>query len=271
MPLCSIPAISPRHLTPSSDPQARITRSWLQTLQSLKTRDRQPERMDDPALDRDEHILALQGLRRINLISRAVSALWNPIAAAFPADHDEPLRILDIGCGSGDVATGIWKRARQAGRHVQMVGCDISDVAISTATARAAMEDADVRFEVRDVLDGPLPDGYDVICCALFLHHLADDDIICLLRRVHAAGASMFVASDLVRSRRGYVLSRIATRWLSRSPVVHTDGPLSVRAALTSHELHDLTQQAGLEQVSIQRQWPERLRMTWLRETAAGR
>lgn len=242
----------------------------MQTLQSLKTRDRQPERMDDPALDREEHILALQGLRRINWISRSVSCLWNPIAAAFPAERDEPLRILDIGCGGGDVATGIWQRAQEAGRDVQMVGCDISDVAISTATTRAAKKGTDVHFEVRDVLDGPLPDGYDVICCALFLHHLANDDITSLLRRIRAAGASMFIASDLVRNRRGYVLSRIGTQCLSRSPIVHTDGPLSVRAALTARELHDLTQQAGLGHVTIKRQWPARLRLTWHREESVG-
>ena len=39
-------------------------------------RDRQPEVMDQPGLDPAEHVRALQGLRRINGISRCVPGLF---------------------------------------------------------------------------------------------------------------------------------------------------------------------------------------------------
>ena len=45
------------------------------------------------------------------------------------------------------------------------------------------------------------------------------------------------VISDLRRSRSGFVIAWIGTRLLSRSPVVHYDGPVSVRAAWTIREL----------------------------------
>ena len=42
----------------------------------LARRDRQPELMDDPALDPAEHRVALAALARINRISRSAGILW---------------------------------------------------------------------------------------------------------------------------------------------------------------------------------------------------
>jgi hypothetical protein len=60
----------------------------------------------------------------------------------------------------------------------------------------------------------------------------------------HAAG-KMVVINDLVRSALGLGMVYLATRLLSRSPVVRTDGPRSVRAAYTLKEIADLATQAG--------------------------
>ncbi|MBL4699421.1 MAG: hypothetical protein JKX70_11375 [Phycisphaerales bacterium] len=71
------------------------------------------------------------------------------------------------------------------------------------------------------------------------------------------------IITDLRRTRRGYVLAWLASRLLTRSPVVHTDALLSVRGALTTSELHELAISAGYDKPCIRTVWPQRILLTW--------
>ena len=52
------------------------------------------------------------------------------------------------------------------------------------------------------------------------------------------------VVDDLERSRAGFFLARVATRFLSASDIVHADGPLSVEGAFTVEEARGLAARA---------------------------
>jgi hypothetical protein len=58
-------------------------------------------------------------------------------------------------------------------------------------------------------------------------------------------------------------LAWMGTRLLSRSWVVHHDGPLSVKGAYTPTEILDLASQAGFRGCLLERSWPERYRLCW--------
>ena len=62
---------------------------------------REPEVMDDPALDPGEHARALKGLQRINRFSRSAHhVLLRPILRlARDKNSSKPLRILEFGYG----------------------------------------------------------------------------------------------------------------------------------------------------------------------------
>jgi hypothetical protein len=64
-----------------------------------------------------------------------------------------------------------------------------------------------------------------------------------------------------VRCRAGWLAAWAGTRLLTRSPVVHFDGPQSVRAAWTESELRQLARDAGLaeDQTCLERAWPFRM------------
>ena len=72
-----------------------------------------------------------------------------------------------------------------------------------------------------------------------------------------------FVFSDLLRTRIGLLLAQLGTRLLSRSTVAQIDGPLSVRAARTVEEYHDLFHAAHLPEPILRRVWPEWVCITW--------
>jgi hypothetical protein len=70
------------------------------------------------------------------------------------------------------------------------------------------------------------------------------------------AARHLVVVNDLLRSRAGLLLAHVATRLLTRSAVVHKDGPLSVHAAFTPAEVLSLAERAGLQGAKVSRRWP---------------
>jgi 2-polyprenyl-3-methyl-5-hydroxy-6-metoxy-1,4-benzoquinol methylase len=173
------------------------------------------------------------------------------------------LRILDVASGGGDVVRGLWHRARRAGLEVDICGVDVSPRAVEFAQTRADRIGVAVRFSVRDVLGGELPDDFDVVISSLFLHHLDKEAAIGLLVRMGAAARRRVLVNDLVRSRRGLILAHMAARLLTASRVVWVDAPRSVRAAFTLEEVRDLTRVSGLRRATVSPRWPCRMLLDW--------
>src|SRR5262249_22707057 len=131
-------------------------------LTRLDRRHRQPEIMDDPSLAPDRHRLALNGLERINRWSSSGRMLWRPLAA-LARENGGRLRALDVASGAGDFARWLWQRGQKEGLALEVEGCDISPTALDYAQERALSEEAQVRFFKADVLNSPLPVGFDAV------------------------------------------------------------------------------------------------------------
>jgi 2-polyprenyl-3-methyl-5-hydroxy-6-metoxy-1,4-benzoquinol methylase len=230
----------------------------------LRHRHRQPEIMDEPGLDPGRHVLALQGLERINRWSGSSRIIW-PAVRDLAREKRRPLRLLDVATGAGDLPVALWRKARRAGLSLAVEGCDRSPQALAYARQRAEARGAAVRFFPWDALAGPCPDGYDVIISSLFLHHLDEEQAVRLLSNMAASAGSMVMVNDLRRSAAGFVLAYIGTRLLSRSDVVHVDGPRSVEAAFTPEEARRLAERAGLAGATVTRRWPCRFLLRWRR------
>lgn len=232
----------------------------------LSCRSRRPELMDQPGLDEAQHVLALRGLARINRVSRSVGILWPAIATEVRRSGSETLRVLDLASGAGDVAIGLARRARRIGLRVAVAGCDVSPAAVAFAARSAGAAGVDIRFFRLDALQDALPEDFDVLTCSLFLHHLSDEEAVELLRRMAASARRAVLVNDLERSAVGYALAWAGCRLLSRSPIVHHDGPASVRAAFTNEEVLTLAGRAGLDGVRLSRHWPLRFLLHWSRQ-----
>ena len=232
---------------------------------ALNQRNRQPELMDQPGLDPTEHAAALRGLARVNWFSGSTGILWRPLHRLALANAGKPLRILDLATGSGDIPIRLWRRFRRAKLPVEIAGADLSAKALEEARKRAESAGASVQFFPLDAVHDPLPDDFDVITCSLFLHHLENEEAVDLLRRMGQSARQMVLVNDLVRSRIGYLLAFASSRVLSRSPVVHFDGPCSVAAAFTTDEARQMAHRAGLEGARVDWRWPWRYLLQWQR------
>jgi hypothetical protein len=142
---------------------------------------------------------------------------------------------------------------------------------VAIRRARAATGRENVRFARRDLVRHGLPPGFDVIFCSLFLHHLSEAEVREFLRAARDAARRMVVVSDLVRSRLGFAMAWCGTRILSRSSVVHFDGPASVESAFTRPEILALAREAGVTPSTQRRAWPQRFLLTWTRSPDGSR
>ena len=231
---------------------------------ALNNRDRQPEVMDQPGLDPKEHAKALMGLRRINAISRCSAGLFRPIEALAITQPAKPLRVLELACGGGDTAIDLALMAKRKGLSLDIHACDLNPEAVAIAQTNAVRRQAALSVFTADALAKPTDhNSFDVVYCTLFAHHLDELDVVRLLEVMALRSRKLVLVDDLIRSRLGFALAWIGTRLLSRSWVVHTDGPLSVRAALQPDEMKSIAMQAGLNNAQIKRSWPERYLLNW--------
>lgn len=255
----------------SPTPGRRLSPPPMQTPFSLRERRLEPERMDQPGLEPAEHRLALRGLARINAWSGTTVFLARALARLAREQGRRELRVLDIATGGGDTPLRLWQWGQRHGLDFRVDGCDRSATAVEEARRKAEAFGSPARFFALNVFRDPLPPDYDVILSCLFLHHLAPDSAIELIRRMASAAGYAVLLDDLQRRPAGMALAWLGTRVLSRSRVVHEDGLRSVAAAFTMDEAADLAVFAGLDGFEIRPHWPFRYLLSWRRSEPVAR
>ncbi len=227
----------------------------------LSQRSLEPELMDHPGINWDVHREALAGLKRINAFSQAHRPIWEAILEL--AQSKRKLKILDIATGAGDLPFMLAGKAKQGSYDFEIHACDKSTQVIQHLQKQAITLGNDINFFVLDIKNEKIPAGYDILINSLFLHHLTNQETVTFLKDLKASKPAMILVNDLVRSRAGFFLAYFGTRLLSRSSVVHDDGPQSVKAAYTISEVSKLLRETGLENAHLKTIWPERFLMTW--------
>lgn len=238
---------------------------------SLSKRHLVPEKMDDPQLDPKEHERALAGLRRINRFSGTVAQLQREIMRIATHRPQANWKLLDVGCANGEVAFQLAGQLREK-LNFCLTGWDMSPTAIQSAESRRKAESsgsdsANLHFEIRNLFgeldrNGDEP-PFDIVYCTLLLHHFSDADAVRILAAMRQLARHAVIVDDLQRTRLGWLLAVAGCNLLSRSPIVHFDGPQSVRAAFSTSEALELAKAAGLHGAQLRRHWPERYLLCW--------
>ena len=91
-----------------------------------------------------------------HVITLGQDTRWRRLAALACLEGG-PRRFLDLGCGTGDLAINIGRRA---GKGVEITGLDYSQPMLEKARRKAAAAHVGVRFIEGDATQLPFPDGH---------------------------------------------------------------------------------------------------------------
>jgi SAM-dependent methyltransferase len=149
------------------------------------------------------------------------------IVKAIRRDPLPVRRVLDIGCAAGGVLREIQQKL-----GVEAIGVDV---------APRGPRDIHLPITKADAVRDPLPKA-DVAFSMYLGHHLADQDLIGLIRNV-GRFARRFILLDLVRHPLPLALFRVFVAPFV-SPVAVADGLVSIRRSFTRRELSDLATEA---------------------------
>lgn len=161
--------------------------------------------------------------------------------------------LVDIGTGSGEVASRLAAAARRRDVDLLPVGVDrhLRHLLIGRRQGFAQ------RRVVADARALPFADGtVDWVASTLFFHHFDVPDnrqILDEMRRIARHGV---VVADLRRSWIGRWVTRLVLRLLPMSEVARHDGRVSVEQAWSLAEVRALV--APSERVELRRRWPFR-------------
>ena len=165
-----------------------------------------------------------------HLLSLGIDKSWRRRAVA-EVMKDAPTRILDVACGTGDLAVSL---AVKAPKGAKVTGVDISEKMLSKVGAKAAK--AGVAFNVKtEVADGenlPYADGaFDALTCAFGIRNFEhrDKGLAEFLRVLRPGGKAVILELSVPRNetlRKMYTLyfSTILPKiggWISGDPAAY--------------------------------------------------
>jgi tRNA (cmo5U34)-methyltransferase len=143
-----------------------------------------------------------------------IDGLYRSVLESIPFGVDEPIKVLDLGAGTGLLSAVVADRFPRA--RITLV--DLSVEMLRVARRRFAHGPDRFEFRVMDFARKDLPGGYDLVVSALSVHHLTDGDKRELFEKVHGALVSdgLFVNLDQVLGKTPEEEARYEEWWLRR-------------------------------------------------------
>ena len=193
------------------------------------------ELMDDPACD---PVRLRRTLERFALINRLVSG-WGSAYRRQVRPELPPgaaVRVLDIGCGGGDVLRRVVGLLRADGHEVDALGIDPDERSLAVALAGA--QAPGIRF--RQAYSSDLvAEGtrFDVVLSNHLLHHLDDAERATVFSDSERLATRVAVHSDIERSRLAYAAYAVGITPFAPGSFLRTDGLRSIRRSHTRAEL----------------------------------
>ena len=176
------------------------------------------------------------------------------IEAARLARAGKPVRVLDVGAGSGALLFAIEAWARKKRIPVELSGIDSSEAVIEDAKRVAAAEGHRVQLRVGDARElDHLDDGaVDVAVTTFMLHHLPPGDVGRVLAELDRVAGFDFFAFDVRRN-----VGALPALWAVlrvggfEAPSRH-DSLASLRRGYTVEEMDELMRAASVPRFAVQ-------------------
>ncbi|MFY7672115.1 methyltransferase domain-containing protein [Tenacibaculum sp. MEBiC06402] len=210
---------------------------------STKYRSNSKEIMDDFDMTGDVLIKTLDQIAKINVLLGGNSLTLNGVKQLLKNQpKDQPITIVDLGCGNGDLLRIIAKYGRKKGYTFQLLGIDANKFTLEYAM-QLSKKYPEITYLEQDVLSEEFKEqSYDIALSTLFLHHFTNEEIENILEVLQNQAKIGVVINDLHRHKLAYYLFKIITLFI-KNKMVKNDGLISILKGFKKQELKNFAKQ----------------------------
>jgi SAM-dependent methyltransferase len=218
------------------------------------------EWMDEPCSYAEfrDCLLDLEIVNRRVMAYRPTLEWVERLARRLPSNM--PLRIVDVGCGGGDMLRQIQKWANAKSISVSLTGIDLNPYA-----ARAAMEFssscASIEWVTGDAFSYESDTPIHGVISSLFTHHLADSTLVKFVAWMEGIATRGWFINDLHRGPWAYYSFKALATVMHWHRFVRHDGPISILRSFQPDDWERICAEVGigLDGITIEKAFPARL------------
>ena len=228
---------------------------------STKHRSEQREIMDDFTMRGKDLRDNLDILSRINWWLGGNHVTLDGIDKILKSENPKgKVKIVDLGCGNGDMLRRIANMGLQKGYQFELIGIDANADTIAYA-AELSNSHNNISYFQLDIFSKEFEElEYDIAVSTLFLHHLKDEEIISKLNLLCKNASLGVVINDLHRNKLAYFLFNIISFFINNK-IIRNDGLISILRGFKKDELEHFSKMMGMR---FEIAWKWAFRYQWL-------
>lgn len=148
----------------------------------------------------------------IPLLIPFYNEIYNILIDSIPFYRNMPIKILDIGCGTGTFA----KIIKESFPYAKITCLDFSSNMINIAKSKLEKYDDDINFLVSDFNDLDIKNEFDVVVSSFALHHIQQDsEKLKLYEKIYESlkQNGVFLTADIVLGVNKYIKNLYEKKW----------------------------------------------------------
>ena len=226
-------------------------------MSKFSRRSTEEELMDD--LDSSGEVI-YQTLRELEIINKLLGGnqvTLNGLTRLLQSLDTKParLKIVDLGCGGGDMLVRIAKWGKKNKVALELVGVDANPHIVAYARENTRKYPGITYRAINIFSDEFKQTEYDIVVSTLFTHHFFFFFLVELFRHCRAQARLGMVINDIHRHWFAYYSIKWLTRLFSKSEMVKNDAAVSVLRSFKRAELEEIIGRSGYHDFTLKWQW----------------
>jgi SAM-dependent methyltransferase len=221
------------------------------------------ERMDEPCSYESlrDCLRGIEWVSRLTRGHRPTMEFMERLVASPTSENPDaghpPLRVVDVGCGYGEMLRRIERWSKKRGIAVKLTGVDLNAYAVRAA--REASAGSGIEWVAGDVYSCAVAGGADVVISSLVTHHLSEEEIVRFLAWMEGTAQRGWFINDLHRKPMPYRVFSAVMKFGPWHPFLRPDGLASIRRSFLAEDWERMCGAAGVDGVEIREYRPARL------------